>query len=593
MDKRTREAQGFRWRRRTLRPTFHGGIDETRTLLNETDQTRAAHLLRFLERKDRALAVTIALLAFLVGWWSLDVWWLNPDEGIFYSSLGRTDSEDFWNATKGQAHPPLYWLILRFLGSPTTDFVWYRAFSLACGCFAIFANFLAAREVAGSGARGSAGGLIAALLIAASPGVTLMSQLIRPYTLQLASLSLAVFYLVRYLRTRKAWGLVGYALFLSAALLTHYSSLLAFGVIAVVLLGHLAARRFALREILQLAAAHAVPLLTVSALYVFHLRALGSRTMAADSLQGWLAPYMIRSAGDVWSRLLAFHTFLLGPHLAVPGVFALAAGVALAARRRFGTLAGLTVVALALAVLGAATGRYPFGCSRHSVWLIAFVVPPIAWMLGVAVTSRRWLLANAVVLLATLVLVGEHLGRVLDTSRATIEPQLIEQCLKRSDVERMRPVFKRVDEPGIVLLTAQSYHTLVPLFRDEGEHRVRSSDRSFFRFRWGERDVVVLRTWWLSIRARDVGKKGHLHTLVRRIDREEPQLRLGEQSRVLMILAAWSPRTLEELLQLNTNQPPGRRLISNGRAVPGLYTFDIDIAAYTRDVDAALARRKR
>ena len=51
-------------------------------------------------------------------------------------------------------------------------------------------------------------------------------------------------------------GLIGYALSLSVALLTHYSSFFGFGVIGTVLLGHLAAKRFVLIEVRQLAAAH-------------------------------------------------------------------------------------------------------------------------------------------------------------------------------------------------------------------------------------------------------------------------------------------------------------------------------------------------
>ncbi len=555
--------------------------------LSETDHTRGARILSFLERKDWVLALAIVLLGFLLGLRSLGLWWINPDEGIYYSIISSPDSETFWNEITARPHPPLYWLILRFLGFLTTDFVWYRAFSLVCGCVAIFAAFLVGKELAGSGVRGSATGLIAALLIAASPGVILLSQVIRPYMLQLASLSLAVFYIVRYLDTRNPRGLIGYALFLSVALLTHYSSFFGFGVIGTVLLGHLVAKRFVLIEVRQLAAAHVVPVLVVFALYFLHLRG----HVATSSLQGWLAPYMIRFAGDVWSLLLGFQTFLLGPHLAAPGIVVLVAGVGLAARRRCGTVAGLTLAALGIALLCAATGKYPFGCTRHSVWAIAFVVPAIAWMLGVAVTSRRWILPASLVLVGALVLTGEQVCRALDTSQASIEPQVIEQCLTRSDFDRMLPVLSQGDESGIMLLTAQSYYTLVPLFRAELGAMVRSPDGSYFHFRWGDRDVVVLNSWRLSVRTSDIGKKSHLHTIVQKIDREKPRLGLGGQSKVLMILAGWSNETLQLLRQANAKQPAESRLISNWRAVPGLYAFDFNLAAYMSSVKTAPAQR--
>ena len=96
-------------------------------------------------------------------------WWLNPDEGIYYSVLTREHFADFWAQASATAHPPLYFLLLRGLGSLSTDFVWLRSLALVSGSAAVYIFFLVGRELGGTGSRAWLAGLLSGLALAISP----------------------------------------------------------------------------------------------------------------------------------------------------------------------------------------------------------------------------------------------------------------------------------------------------------------------------------------------------------------------------------------------------------------------------------------
>ena len=95
-----------------------------------------------LERYGGAGALTLVALGFVLRARGLSEYWLNPDEGIYYSSLTAGSFGDFWAEVLANAHPPLYYLLLRGVGLLTWDFVWLRGTSLLFGTAAIWLFWL-------------------------------------------------------------------------------------------------------------------------------------------------------------------------------------------------------------------------------------------------------------------------------------------------------------------------------------------------------------------------------------------------------------------------------------------------------------------
>ena len=87
----------------------------------------------FLERWGWAGAFALLTLGFILRVRGLSTYWLNPDEGIYYSALTRTSFGDFWADVIANAHPPAFYLLLRGLGLFTWDFVWLSGTSVLFG----------------------------------------------------------------------------------------------------------------------------------------------------------------------------------------------------------------------------------------------------------------------------------------------------------------------------------------------------------------------------------------------------------------------------------------------------------------------------
>lgn len=107
------------------------------------------------------VVIGIVLLGLVLRLPELTGHWLNSDEGIYGAMLTAGDRAQFSKAVAQNAHPPLYFMILRGLGQFTIDFIWFRVVALVCGCVAIFAAYFVGREVVGRGMTGAVTGVFA------------------------------------------------------------------------------------------------------------------------------------------------------------------------------------------------------------------------------------------------------------------------------------------------------------------------------------------------------------------------------------------------------------------------------------------------
>lgn len=542
-----------------------------------------------LDRYEGPAVLLLVLTALLLRLPLSAGWWLNPDEGIYFRAVADPDFADFWAEATATAHPPLYFLILRGVAAFSTDFVWLRMVAFLCGVAAVGAFVLVGREVGRDGAgRGVVGrwtGLLTGLLIAVSPRAVSLSQVIRPYTLLLLLLSVGLVALLRYVASGSRRWLVAYAVTVSLSLTLHYSAVGALGVFTVVVLADGVRRGFGRPRWTRLALAQVAPVLTIAAVYAWHLRGLMESRMADNALGGWLSLYMIRAPADVWLGLVGVHSSLVGDTLAVSATLLTLLGLAWAAWTRRWTILALGGGALVVAIAGAALHLYPLGATRHASWLFVFLAPVLAWAVVQPIASqdlvrRPRVRATAVAALAVLLVGSAPLSSLLDPEGRPRE--IAERVLRTGDLETMSDVLSPEAEPRLVLMSTETWEILAPLFLDSKDGMRVAATSGLAHVPFGRRDVLVLPTRDFAALRTGRGQANHLLTAIR-IAGEEldvPRPRPGEP--VLVLAGGWRSQGMVDLIGLARAQPD----LGSATYVPGLISVRLDFEAYRRALGA-------
>lgn len=443
-----------------------------------------------------AIGLTVVAMGFLLRVRGLSEYWLNPDEGIYYSTLTRGSLSEFWAEVSANAHPPLFYLLLRGAGMLTWDFVWLRGLSVVCGTVAIWAIWLAARELGGRGRAGVVAGLVAAGLLAVNAEAITLSQVMRPYMIILALLALALFHLLRYRTDPSGRRLALYLACVCPAVLIHYSAALAFASFCVVVAYYHLSKSVDPRAWRRLALTQVVPAVVFGSLYLWHLSATMGSDLIGDALGsgGWLSQWLVRSPGDAWFSFATYQVFHVPPELrGRAALFLLAAlSVAMVRNRLVAVVVG---AGLSAALAASVLGLYPFGGSRHNVWLVVFTLPALGWLVGDLIGRGRRASWVAAAVLALALVVGGPIERVFGSefayTNATDEKVIRQVDLAPLVVPGMDPEA----EPDVILMSEQPYDLLMPLYADQREDARFSVDSAVFAFTYGTRTVVVARHW--------------------------------------------------------------------------------------------------
>jgi hypothetical protein len=522
----------------------------------------------------------------------VDTWWINADEGIYYSMTAWSDWDRFWAECAGNAHPPLYYLLLRGIAALTDSFVWMRAVALLCGTLAVPATWWLVREAMGGGGRVAA--LLAALAVALSPNLIVLSQLMRPYMLQLVMVTAAAAALCRWQRLGRNRVLVVYALGLSLAVLTHYSSLMFAAIAGGACVAWVLLRRPPRRAVGTLALANLAPFAIAVALWFLHLRPrlIGS-ALAKDALEGWLRPYMVTDLASAWRSVLGFFAYLGGQGFEGPLTLAFLAGLGVAAWQRRWLLLTLPLATLLLALAGAAAQKYPFGCCRHTSWLASILILPVAVAVASALT-RSWRVAvPSLVVFVALTGWRGPVSLAMGTRPALTRPA-DERVLSTANMARIQSIWAGIPgTPGTLLMGAQTYYMLVPILHRQREAARLASDGTFHWFPWGERTVLVSTAWDILLAPAAAAEPNHLDNLARSIDRELPQLGFARSREVLMVFAGWSWQVPSALFDLDAKRPHGQKLMKNVLSVDGLVAFDYDLATLRHELQPLLEQHRR
>ena len=499
-----------------------------------------------LERYGGAGALTLVALGFVLRARGLSEYWLNPDEGIYYSILTAGSFGDFWAEVLANAHPPLYYLLLRGVGLLTWDFVWLRGTSLLFGTAAIWLFWLVGRELGGRGRTGAVSGLAAAGLIAVNAEAITHSQVLRPYALVVCLLAGALHQLLRYRSEANIRSLVAYAVLLSLAALCHYSAALAIAAFSG-LIAYDGLNRSDRAAWKRLVSIHLIPVLIFAGLYATQVRAtLESDLMGlAFGPEGWLSAWLVTSPADAWNSLVCYQIFHLPLGFRVWSALLMLAALTLSALARDKSVAVLAGTALLAAFTASALGVYPFGPTRHNAWLMVFTVPALAVLGGHLIDAgrRTALIAGGVVL--AVLFAGGPLERALSgpsyASDTQVREAIDEQLLL--SVELAPLVVDRLGPEGelrIILMSEQSYNLMMPLYAGDRDQITHSPDSALFYFSYGARDVLVARRWdWDT--AEDVS------SLLASLPSALPGIVRDEPLRVLLVAGGWGSRMFTQL----------------------------------------------
>jgi hypothetical protein len=341
-------------------------------------------------------AIFITLLGFLFRLWTASGTFLNPDEALHFRLANQVSLALAYRTSLTASHPPLLTLLLYFWRGLGTSELWLRLPSVLAGAIFCWMFYKWSSKAAGGLA-----GLIGLLFIALLPPIVLIAAEIRQYSLLLAFLASAVYFLDEAFAQNSAIKMAAFSLCLYLAMSVHYSAFwfaAALGLYALV-------RIFTERPPAKLVGAWAMGQIGGLALAVFFYKTHLSELGVGDSrsvLQGWMSDFYLRRsffdpAHDNPVKFLVAHTFGVFQYLSgqlavgdvlgvffVMGVVLLLRGKGLEQNRKSSRRLGLFVLlAFAIAAGASLAHVYPYGGTRHIAFLI---IPGIA---GVSVSIAR------------------------------------------------------------------------------------------------------------------------------------------------------------------------------------------------------------
>ena len=118
----------------------------------------------------------------------------------------------------------------------------------------------------------------------------------------------------------------------------------------------------------------------------------------------------------------------------------------------------------------------------------------------------------------------------------------------------------------------QTYYLLLPFYFRERQEARFGPDDTFFHFRYGERDAVVVQSWNLTAGVDGVQDASNLRSLTDRADRSDPVLGMGSAREGQVLVGGWRSVVVDQLLALEDSG-----VVTNYRLVPGLFVFLVDM----------------
>jgi hypothetical protein len=402
---------------------------------------------RWLASRTGWIVLLSLLLAFALRLKSALGTYLNPDEALHFVLVNQSSLAGAYRASLTNAHPPLYFALLYYWRWIGNSEVMLRLPSILASTAAAW---MASRWI--GTVLGKAAGLVALLLLAFSPMLTALGAEVRDYSVLLLWMASALYFLERAFRDQKVSSIAYSSLFLYLAILTHYSALWFVIAAGIYVLLRFTSLQGQARIAWVLFQSGGVAI--YAWLYVVHISKMRGSPMEAEAMTGWLNALYYRAGENpvafLFRRTVEVFQFLFASHpggsvallLFIAGVLGLFGAGLLHKRRDLAAFGVLLLLPFACGMIASLLDIYPYGGTRHSVYLVFFATAGVSYLL--ATIARERLLP--IVLLAVVVVPCWYLYRLKDPQQMDRNAQakdLMDNAIAdlRTSVQPGEPVF--------------------------------------------------------------------------------------------------------------------------------------------------------
>jgi len=342
----------------------------------------------------------ILLIGFLLRLWAARSF-VNPDEAYHVMLASPPDFGALYESAVRSPHPPLFVILLHYIRLVTESDLGIRLIPILAGCAFPWVIY---RWIAKGWSRHA--GLAALAILTLAPKLIQLSVEARAYTLVLLLMSLALYLMDGAIERSSPLRMTGFILALAVAVLTDYSA--AFFVVASGTYFLLRIRERSVtqdvRIVWELGQVGVVILYAV--LWVTQIHPIGQIAATRSDVQGWLrTAYPAPGQNAIvfvvlnTARQFAFLLPLLVP--AVAAILLFLTALYLLWRRsspkaiwRCRATVALLVIPFAAACAASFLYLFPYGRSRHTIFLALFIATGV----GIALDriGRRWIVPLAV-----------------------------------------------------------------------------------------------------------------------------------------------------------------------------------------------------
>lgn len=327
-------------------------------------------------------------------------YFLNPDEALHNLLASQSSVSLTYKAALTNAHPPLLILVLYYWRSLGHSELMLRMPSVLAGTACCWIAYCWLKQITD---RSTA--LIGLVLFAFSPALIELSAEIRQYAILLFFAAGCLYCSERAIQKDSPAWMILFSLSLYGALLTHYSALLFAGTMGLYMLVRL--RPYARRRLLLVVwGAGQIGGIAIAAYYLLtHVARLRKSGMAQQIAETWLRKSTFH-AGDHIVVFIAAQTLRVFTYLLSHGVagtlalltFLMGVGSLFRLKKAFvengptpRELALLLGLPFVLNCGAALAGAYPYGGTRHSVFLAIFALSGAAIGLALWRPARAWI----------------------------------------------------------------------------------------------------------------------------------------------------------------------------------------------------------
>lgn len=369
-------------------------ISEEQAAPSASPQIRASTAGNWFEAHIDLAPAIIVVAGFLFRLWIAHGTFLNPDEALHFRAANTPSWWQTYQRSLGIAHPPLLVFLLHFWRLFGLTELMLRLPSVIAGtlfCWVFYA--WVANNFSRSAAR------VSLIFFSFLPPMVELSAEVRHYALLLVFCAGAMYFLDEAFSRNSAWRIAVSLLCLYLALLSHYSAVLFAAWLGIYALVRLRSSRPSARVLITWSAGQAGTLGICLFLYKVYIAGLSRAFSGSNVLHGFMQdaylinsyyqPHRDNSLLFIFARTGGVFQFLFG-QLAIGDVMfpLFIVGVVLLIRSKpdptkpritsSRPLGFLLVVPFVINCAAALAGIYPYGGTRHCIFLAMFVIPAIS-----------------------------------------------------------------------------------------------------------------------------------------------------------------------------------------------------------------------